>query len=81
MGTGSGILAILAEKRGAKKILALDNDSWCVENTLENLALNHCRNISAKLSINFIQTYKYDMVLANINRNVLLKQIADYSKI
>ena len=81
MGTGSGILAILAEKRGAKKILALDNDSWCVENTLENLALNHCLNISAELSSNFIQTYKYDMVLANINRNVLLKQIAYYSQI
>ena len=50
MGTGKGVLAILAEKRGAKTIPAIDNDPWCVENTLENFQLNHCQKISAELS-------------------------------
>ena len=81
MGTGTGVLAILAEKRGAKTILAVDNDPWCVENTLENLEMNHCQKISAQLSSTVPKKKKYDMVLANINRNVLLKQIADYAQV
>ena len=81
MGTGTGVLAILAEKRGAKSVLALDNDPWCVENTLENLEMNHCQNISAKLSSTVPKKKKYDMVLANINRNLLLKQISDYAQV
>ena len=81
MGTGTGGLAILAEKRGAKTVLAVDNDPWCVENTLENLEMNHCQKISAQLSSTVPKKKKYDMVLANINRNVLLKQIADYAQV
>lgn len=81
MGTGTGVLAILAEKRGAKTVLAVDNDPWCVENTLENLEMNHCQKISAQLSSTVPKKNKYDMVLANINRNVLLKQIADYAQV
>lgn len=81
MGTGTGVLAILAEKRGAKTVLAVDNDPWCVENTLENLEMNHCQKISAQLSSTVPKKKKYDMVLANINRNVLLKQIADYAQV
>lgn len=81
MGTGTGVLAILAEKRGAKTVLAVDNDPWCVENTLENLEMNHCQKISAQLRSTVPKKKKYDMVLANINRNVLLKQIADYAQV
>ena len=81
MGTGTGVLAILAEKREAKTVLALDNDPWCVENTLENLEMNHCQNISAQLSSTVPKKKKYDMVLANINRNVLLKQISEYAQV
>jgi ribosomal protein L11 methyltransferase len=71
----------LAEKRGAKTVLALDNDPWCVENTLENLEMNHCQKISAQLSSSFPKKNKYDMVLANINTNLLLKQIKGYSQV
>ena len=80
MGTGTGVLAILAEKRGAKTILAVDKDPWCVENTKENMALNHCHRICTELSSR-VPKKKYDMVLANINLNVLLKQIKVYSKV
>ena len=81
MGTGTGVLAILAEKRGAKTVIAVDNDPWCVENTLENFEMNFCQKISAQLSSTVPKKNKYDMVLANINRNVLLKQIADYAQV
>ena len=78
MGTGTGILALLAEKKGAKHILAVDNDPWCVKNTQENIFLNHCHNISIQLN-HLVPTLKdCDIVLANINRNVLLKQIEAY---
>ena len=81
MGTGTGVLAILAAKRGAKSILAVDNDPWCVENTKENIELNRCQYISAELDDSVSTTKKFDLVLANINRNVLLEQIGDYGKI
>ncbi len=81
MGTGTGVLAILAEKRGANSILAVDNDTWCVENTKENIELNRCQYISAELDDSVSTTKKFDLVLANINRNVLLEQIGDYGKI
>ncbi len=45
MGTGTGVLAILADKKGAKSVLAVDFDQWCVENTNENLKLNQSKNI------------------------------------
>jgi len=81
MGTGTGVLAILAEKRGANSILAVDNDPWCVENTKENIELNRCQYISAELDDSVSTTKKFDLVLANINRNVLLEQIGDYGQI
>ena len=81
MGTGTGVLAILAAKRGAKSILAVDNDPWCVENTKENIELNRCQYISAELDDSVSTTKKFDLVLANINRNVLLEQIGDYGQI
>lgn len=73
IGTGSGILAILAEKFGAEKITAIDNDPIAVENARENLIVNHCTKIKLFASaLEFMQPEEFDLILANINRNVLL---------
>ena len=80
MGTGTGVLAILSEKKGATNILAIDNDPWCIENTLENIAANQCKNIRTKLTDQLSETLLFDSVLANINRNILLEQMDAYAK-
>jgi ribosomal protein L11 methyltransferase len=79
MGTGTGVLAILAEKKGAQTLLAVDHDPWCVENTQENIDLNECQKISTELNSRVPRLDHCDLVLANINRNVLLEQIKDYA--
>lgn len=79
VGTGTGILAILAEKLGAKYISAFDIDEWSVENTLENIELNHASTIKVRQgSIENEPKDLFDIVLANINRNILLQQIPEY---
>ncbi len=80
MGCGTAILAILAEQLGAKEILGIDNDPWCVENAGENLVLNHCQKTSLLLGgAEAIPTEaKYDIFLANINRNILMQDGASY---
>ncbi|TAE16740.1 MAG: 50S ribosomal protein L11 methyltransferase [Bacteroidetes bacterium] len=70
-GTGTGILAILAEKLGAKSVLATDNEDWTVENAQENAANNHCQVITPQL-LDVVPQQKFDIILANINRHVLL---------
>ena len=80
MGCGTGILAILAEKLGANPIDAIDIDNWCYLNSIENAERNQCSNISvyegeASLLIN----KKYDVIIANINRNILLNDIKTYA--
>lgn len=82
-GTGTGILAILAEKLGAASIMAIDNDEWSITNTIENIEQNRSSKISIELKENVPQERKYDIILANINLNVItanLKAIADISK-
>lgn len=79
MGCGTAILAILAEKRGAKPIDAIDIDNWCYLNSIENAERNNCAHISvyegdAKLLVN----QEYDVIIANINRNILLNDIEKY---
>jgi len=74
-GTGTGILAILAEKLGAKKIDAIDVDGWSITNAKENILRNECAKISITLSTN-IPNSKYDVILANINRNVILDYLS-----
>ena len=72
-GCGTGILAILAEKCGASMIYAIDNDPAAYENTIENIAVNVSQRIETKCGVLTDVTYKhFDIVLANINRNVLL---------
>lgn len=81
VGTGTGILAILAEKLGASSIRAFDIDDWSVENTKENLELNNCSHISVGLgTIADEKPQTYDIVIANINRNILLSEIPTYRK-
>jgi len=70
-GTGTGILAILAEKLGAQRITAIDVDEWSIENAKENFERNNCNNIEIQLSTT-IPDEQFDIVLANINRNVIL---------
>ncbi|MBI2730228.1 MAG: 50S ribosomal protein L11 methyltransferase [Sphingobacteriales bacterium] len=71
-GTGTGVLAILAEKLGAINILAIDNDEWSINNGKENIENNHCSSISIELKDDLNGVGEFDIVLANINRNVLL---------
>jgi len=72
-GTGTGILAILAEKLGASHIIAIDNDEWSYENAKENIKRNDCKNAAIRLcSIEEISTDNYDVIVANINRHILL---------
>jgi len=70
-GTGTGILAILAEKLGAELVIGIDNDPWCVENAEENVQVNNCKNIHIALADTIATTDQYDIVIANINRHIL----------
>jgi len=82
MGAGTGILGILAAKRGAKSIVAIDNDDVCYLSAIENAALNNIENlISLCGSKEAIPNTEFDIILANINRNILLDQIADYAAV
>lgn len=72
-GTGTGILAILAEKLGAANVLAIDNDPWCIENTEENIKVNNCANIQVELADQLKTDTAYHVVIANINRHILEK--------
>jgi len=81
MGSGTGVLAILAEKCGAKDILAIDIESWSVENCEENTKRNKCSKIISKLGdIIDINGQYFDIIIANINKNVLLGHLPSYSK-
>jgi ribosomal protein L11 methyltransferase len=82
MGCGTGILAILAHKMNAARIVAADNDEWAYKNTLENIVQNNAGIISVIYGgVKEIDTGDFDMVLANINRNILLEQMEDYSRL
>jgi ribosomal protein L11 methyltransferase len=76
-GTGTGILAILAEMLGAGQILAIDNDEWSYENTRENISTNSCKNIEVKQGSLEYSGSDYDVILANINRHILLHYMND----
>lgn len=78
-GTGTGILSILAEKRGAQKITAIDVDDWSIENATENFERNGCTKIDVSLSSQIPQQ-PFDVILANINRNVILEYMPQLAK-
>jgi ribosomal protein L11 methyltransferase len=73
-GTGTGALAILAEKLGAQRVLAIDNDIWSLENAQENAERNACTYVDVSLTTD-IPSEQFDIILANINRNVLLQYV------
>jgi len=82
MGCGTGILAIMASKLGASAITAIDYDPVCYESTIENAQLNHIQNIKALCgSKEVIPEEHFDIILANINRNILLDQMQRYSEV
>ncbi len=81
MGCGTGILAIFAHMKGAQPIDAIDIDAWCYENTLENIDKNHCSNINAyQGDASLLKEQKYDVIIANINRNILINDIPHYTR-
>ena len=80
MGCGTGILAIFAEMKGAKPTDAIDIDNWCYENSLENIRRNNCKHISVYEGDSLLLiNKKYDLIIANINRNILMKDIKVYA--
>ena len=80
MGCGTGILGILASMRGASDIVGIDIDQWSVDNTIENCSLNGIHNMSALLGDAALlnEMAPFDLILANINRNILLEDIKHY---
>lgn len=79
-GTGTGVLAILAKKLGADRVTAIDNDEWSYENTLENVATNNTGEIEVlRGSLEVVTRRKYDVVLANINRHILMQYMQGMS--
>lgn len=79
-GCGTAILAVMAEKLGAEKVIAYDIDDWSIENAPENIELNSCHNIEIlKGTIKELSLDRdFDIILANINKNVLLEEIPAY---
>lgn len=79
MGCGTAILAILAEMKGAQPIDAIDIDNWCYLNSIENAERNNCRHISVyEGDAALLKGKSYDLIIANINRNILLQDMKQY---
>jgi ribosomal protein L11 methyltransferase len=79
MGCGTAILAILAEMKGAQPIDAIDIDNWCYLNSIENAERNNCNHISVyEGDASLLVGKKYDIIIANINRNILLNDMQQY---
>jgi ribosomal protein L11 methyltransferase len=80
MGCGTGVLAILAAMKNAGKVVAVDTDDWAFQNTIENITRNGVNQVSAILGdIGSVPHDSFDVILANINRNVLLSDIPAYA--
>jgi ribosomal protein L11 methyltransferase len=79
MGCGTAILAILAEMKGAQPIDAIDIDNWCYLNSIENAERNNCKSITVyEGDATLLKDKKYDLIIANINRNILLNDMQSY---
>lgn len=80
MGCGTGILAIFAEKKGAHPIDAIDIDNWCYQNSIENVQRNGCNHITVlEGDSSLLKGKKYDVIIANINRNILISDMKTYT--
>ncbi|MCP4551585.1 MAG: 50S ribosomal protein L11 methyltransferase [Bacteroidetes bacterium] len=81
MGCGTGVLAILAAKKGAKSIDAIDNDEWAYRNSINNVKMNKIDNINVFIGDSgIIKNKEYGIILANINLNILIENIPHYAK-
>ena len=79
MGSGTGVLSIVASKNGAKQVVGIDIDEWAFQNSIDNAKLNNTENISfLHGDINLIENQDFDIILANINRNIIEKDIDGY---
>jgi len=79
MGCGTGVLAIIAKKLGANIVTGIDIDDWSIENSNENAKANNCSDIVfEKGNASLLVEKKFDLIFANINRNVLLKDLPTY---
>jgi len=79
MGSGTGVLSIVASKKGAKQVVGIDIDEWAFQNSIDNAKLNNTENISfLHGDINLIENQNFDIILANINRNIIEKDIEVY---
>ncbi len=75
-GTGTGVLAILAEKLGAASVLAIDNDEWSIDNSMENIGKNKCSNTRVEQRSDANVQQCFDVIVANINRNVIVENLS-----
>ena len=81
MGSGTGVLAILAKKLGSAMTVAIDNDEWAYRNALDNIRLNDENEIVVELGdASSLNDRQFDVILANINRNILLRDMKEYVK-
>ena len=79
MGCGTGILAIFAEMKGAKPIEGIDIDNWCYLNSIENAERNNCKQITFyEGDARLLTDQKYNLIIANINRNILVNDMSSY---
>ncbi|MFC2090274.1 50S ribosomal protein L11 methyltransferase [Bacteroidota bacterium] len=80
IGCGTGILSVLASMMGAKSVLAVDIDEWAYSNCIENVRLNNCKGIKVTHgTVKDVKNQKCSLLLANINRNILLDELPVYS--
>jgi len=78
IGTGTGVLAIIAARYGAGHILAIDNNEWAVENTRENIAMNDVQGIDVRLcELSEVEEGEFDIILANIHRNIIIELLPE----
>ena len=82
MGSGTGVLAILASLKGASYVAAIDNDEWAYRNAVENAALNNIKGIKTRVGDASVlkDEEPFDLILANINKNILLSDLTHYAK-
>jgi len=81
MGSGTGVLAILAKKLGSAMTVAIDNDEWAYRNALDNIKMNDENDIVVELGdANSLNNRQFDIIIANINRNILLRDMKEYVK-
>jgi ribosomal protein L11 methyltransferase len=80
-GTGTGVLAILAEKLGATQVLAVDNDDWCIENSKENILNNDIKGILIKKVHSAYQDFKFDIIIANVNRHIIEANMQELTQV